>query len=324
MMRPGAAGGRLSSVIGETFGVRQSVWGSAAGNKAGIAVVVAAVLLCAARPAAANGHGPVFGLSTPTNNEGGWSLDTSFMGSGTGASNASMFRSMLAYGVTPDLQLSLSAPALMTTPAGMPFARGTAMMPTDGDYEGLVAYRFQRSDFAPGARYESTAYFGLELPGPQQAFRLPAAKSSSLIEPRLNWVPGFYGALASGLASRSDYFWYGAGFQYFAPNGGDQRPWLLFYSLVYGYRPEFLRWDYPSWDGRFFLELTGERFNQLQLNGVGLPGTGGSDLFFGPSTLWLYKNYGIETGIQFPLYENVGFRYGRTLYRWVIDASYFF
>ena len=221
------------------------------------------VLLMGPRAALANGHGPVFGLSTPTNVEGGWSLDTSFMGTGGGAGSGSMFRTMLAYGITPDLQVSLSVPALMTTMEGVPYERATAMMPMNGYYEELFAWRFQRNDFAPGSRYETTAYFGFDQPGPQQAFFLPAASMSELLEPRLDWAPGFYGALASGLASRSNYLWYGAGFQYFTPSGGDQRPWLLFYSLVYGYRPEPLRLDYPKLDGRFFLELTGEHFTSI-------------------------------------------------------------
>jgi hypothetical protein len=73
------------------------------------------VLLMGPRAALANGHGPVFGLSTPTNVEDGWSLDTSFMGTGGGAGSGSMFRTMLAYGITPDLQVSLSVPALFTS-----------------------------------------------------------------------------------------------------------------------------------------------------------------------------------------------------------------
>lgn len=237
-----------------------------------VSLVGLCVLLLAPRSALANGHGPLFGLATPTNGEGGWTLDTTFMGRGGGGDNASAFGTMLTYGITPDLQISGFAPALLTTTSLSP-SQMTSMMPAgSGAYEGLLAWRFQRDDFAPGSRYESTAYAGLLLPGPQN----PAG-----LQGKLGWAPGFYTALTSGLASRSNYLWYGAGFTHYAMADGDRRSDYLFYSLVYGYRPEALRADYPHWDGRFFLEMTGEHFDRVTFNGVPLSGTAGDDLFLG-------------------------------------------
>lgn len=279
------------------------------------ALLIAGYMVLTPCLANANGHGPLFGLATPTNGEGGWTLDTTFMGRGGGSNNASAFGTMLTYGITPDLQISGFAPALLTTTPLSP-SQMTSMMPAgSGAYEGLLAWRFQRNDFGAGSRYESTAYAGLLLPGPQ---KLPAAQG------KLAWAPGFYTALTSGLASRSNYLWYGAGFTHYAMAGGDRRSDYLFYSLVYGYRPEALRADYPHWDGRFFLEMTGEHFDSITFNGAPLSGTAGDDVFFGPTTLWLYKDIGIQAGIQFPLLQSGGSKYGPEAYRWAIDCSYFF
>src|SRR5712692_582243 len=48
----------------------------------------------------ASGHGPVFGLATPTNPKNGWSLDLGFMGRNGQVDSGAMFRGMLGYGIT--------------------------------------------------------------------------------------------------------------------------------------------------------------------------------------------------------------------------------
>jgi hypothetical protein len=198
-------------------------------------IALCAILLVPSA-AIANGHGPLFGLATPTHGESGWTLDTTFLGRGGGGENMDAFGTMLTYGITPDLQLSVFAPALLTTTPLTP-SQMTSMMPGNGAYEGLLAWRFQRDDFAAGSRYETTGYAGVLLPGPQKL---------AGVQGNLAWAPGFYTALASGLASRSNYLWYGAGFTHYALAGGDRRSDLLTCSLVYGYRPAWLRWDYPQ------------------------------------------------------------------------------
>lgn len=57
------------------------------------------------------GHGPVFGLSTPTIGRGGWSLDFTAMGRNTTTGALAMLRPMLSYGLTEDVQLSLVPPS---------------------------------------------------------------------------------------------------------------------------------------------------------------------------------------------------------------------
>jgi len=76
------------------------------------AFVAAVLTIGFARMAVASGHGPVFGLATPTNVKGGWSLDIGTAGRvGTGGSGV-MPCAMLSYGITQDLQISISAPAV--------------------------------------------------------------------------------------------------------------------------------------------------------------------------------------------------------------------
>ena len=56
------------------------------------------------------GHGPVFALSTPTLRQGGWSLDAGFMGQVVAGREMAMFRPMLSFGLTENVQLSASIP----------------------------------------------------------------------------------------------------------------------------------------------------------------------------------------------------------------------
>lgn len=277
--------------------------------------LVACLLALAIAPALwASGHGPVFGLATPTNIKGGWSLDLGTMSRFGAEGSGAMTRAMLAYGVTPDLQISVSAPVVFSSASLLP-GRLTAMMPASGDFEVLGAWRFQRRDFGVGSRFETTAYAGLVLPG---------AQTPSGLLGQLNWAPGAVGMIATGLASRSTYFWIGIGGEHFAESGGDRRPGMLMYSAVWGYRPKPFRRPYPHWDGRFFIEMNGEDSSRVRHNGVLVPGTDGQQIFLGPTTLWIYKNYGIEAGIEFPIYRNTGPAFPHERFRVAVDFSYFF
>src|SRR3954453_17203499 len=73
-------------------------------------VLVAGVFsICSPPRLCASGHGPVFGLATPTNPKGGWSLDFNLMGRAGGGSGF-MFRPALGYGLTENLKVAVSAP----------------------------------------------------------------------------------------------------------------------------------------------------------------------------------------------------------------------
>lgn len=281
-------------------------------SKQGIALV--AILLSVPGVVHANEHGPVFGLATPTNVKGGWSLDIGTMGRIGSQSSGVMTRAMLTYGITEDLQISLSGPAVFSTSSLQP-ARVTAMMPANGDFEALGAWRFQRRDNGVGSRLETTAYFGLIVPGPQTAAGILG---------QLHKAPGAIGMIATGYASRKNYIWAAVGGTRFAESHGDRRPGLLSYSVVWGYRPKPLRKEYPHWDGRFFIEVNGEYTGRVLHNGLSVPGTSGQQIFLGPTTLWLYKNYGIEGGVQFPVYQNTGPVFQRERLRVTVDFSYFF
>jgi hypothetical protein len=262
----------------------------------------------------ANEHGPVFGLATPTNGKGGWALDISAMGRDGTSGTASMSRAMLTYGITEDVQFSLSVPYIFTS-TSLPPARITAMMSISPDFEGIGAWRFQRREPSVGTRFETTAYAGLLVPGPQ---RLPGMLGS------LRRAPGVYTAIATGMASRSHYLWGGVGNTHYAANNGDQRPNLFTYSLVYAYRPPSGRKDYPHTDWRIFAEMTGEKFSSIRKGGLIMPGTSGHQIFLGPTALVIMKNIGIEGGMQFPVFRDVDAAFQRERFRYAVNLSYFF
>lgn len=268
------------------------------------AAMLAAVDLCAAD------HGPVFGLATPTNPKGGWSVDLGVNGRSGSASN---FEGELTYGLTPNLKLAVSGPVVFQADP-YPFSSVTLNTPISGDFSGLAWWRFQRKDFA-GKRVESTAVAGVLLPGPQQA---------AGVYRNLHSGPGYMVGAVTGIASRSQYVWVGASYQRYTESQGDHRPDLLSYSAVYGYRPRSWRTDYPRWDWRIFGEFTGERTGSLQRQDMELPGSQGQQIFFGPSVLGVYRAIGVEAGIQFPIYRDEGPFYPKEQYRFAINFAYFF
>jgi hypothetical protein len=258
-------------------------------------------------------HGPVFGLATPTNPQGGWSFDLGVNGrSGSGGTTATP-EALLSYGITQNVKLSVSAPLVIEPD---PYARSsvTENTPVSGDFSALTWWRFQRKDLA-GKRIESTAVAGILVPGPQHETGVYRDLNSGL---------GYLIGGVTGVASRSNYVWTGATYQRYAESKGDRRPDLLSTTLVYGYRPQPWRTDYPRWDWRIFGELTGEHAGSLQRNNFELPGSRANQIFLGPSLLGVYRAIGVEAGIQFPLYRDTGPLYPRERYRFAINFAYFF
>lgn len=180
------------------------------------------------------------------------------------------------------------------------------------DFELLSGWRFHRKGTDIGTRVESTAYAALLVPGPQRG-PMPLARA-----------PGAFVAVSTGVASRSHYVWGGVGRTQYAESQGDRRAPVLLYSAVWGYRPPALRKDYPHWDWRLFVEMTGEEAGRITRGGVRLPGTGGHQIFLGPTTLGIWKNYAISGGVQFPVYRNVGAAHPRERARVALNFSYFF
>jgi hypothetical protein len=272
--------------------------------------VAFASLLALAQIVKAADHGPVFGLATPTNPQGGWSFDLGVNGR---SGIASVLEAELGYGLTQNIKLTVSAPVVFQ-PDPYPRSSVTSNTPISGDFSGLVWWRFQKKDFA-GKRMETTAVAGALVPGPQQEAGLYRG---------LNSGPGYLVGAVTGIASRSQYVWVGSSYQRYAEAKGDRRPDLLTSTAVYGYRPFSWRTDYPRWDWRVFGEFTGERTGTLQRQNYELPGTGASQMFFGPSVLGVYRAIGIEAGMQFPVYSNAGPLFPKERYRFAVNFAYFF
>lgn len=275
-------------------------------------VAVGVMLVTTVRLSAAD-HGPVFGLATPTNPQGGWSFDLGVNGRGGSAGVSSTLEAELSYGFTQNLKLSVSGPVVFQ-PDPYPRSSVTTNTPISGDFSGLAWWRFQKKDYA-GKRFESTAVGGILIPGPQREAGLYQDLHSGV---------GYLVGAVTGVASRSQYAWVGATYQRYAESAGDRRPDLLTYTAVYGYRPLSWRTDYPRWDWRIFGEFTGERDGTLQRQMIELPGTQGNQMLLGPSVLGVYRAIGVEAGIQFPIYRDVGPLFPRERYRFAINFAYFF
>ncbi|HMH01006.1 MAG TPA: hypothetical protein VK555_06315 [Terriglobales bacterium] len=256
----------------------------------------------------AAGHGPVFGLATPTNSKGEFSFDFGIFGrSSTFGSQASV-RGLVGYGFTPHLTLSLTLPAVISETRLPP----TRIQPGD-DFESTLEWRFHHNATKVGTRFESTAFAGLVVPGPQSGFKGVAHTTNA---------PGSMVGVVSGMASRSHYLWLGSTFTKFYEHNGDRRPDVLDYSLVYGYRPPAWRKPPDKWDWRIFGELVGEHSNRfLQANMI-VPETQAHQVFIGPSALGIYRNYTVSFGAQFPVYQNVGAQFPKERVRFAVNFSY--
>jgi hypothetical protein len=271
------------------------------------------VLLTAANVLYASGHGPVFGAATPTLGKGGWSFDQAWMGQVMdGPSDTSaLLRSMISLGITEKLQISGSLPVPLSDANAMPSGRMMAMMSGNPDFESLLGWRFQTRPIGEGARLESTAYIGGLVPLDSKRAGI-STSSAGLV------------ALASGYASRSHYFWAGASYLHHAESGGDRLGTVTSFSLVYGYRPPAWRKDYPKPDLRFFVEAAGDITGTSVHTGQPMADTGGRVALVGPTMLLLYKAYGLEGGVLFPVYQRNRPMQPDERFRFGLNFTYFF
>ena len=258
--------------------------------------------------AAAANHGPVFGMATPTNSQGEWSFDQGVFGRSTSLGSQASIRELAAYGFTPHLTLSFTLPAVVGDTPLPP----TRIQP-GADFDSTLAWRFQHRATRVGARLESTAFAGLVVPGPQSGFKGVTSTTNA---------PGFMVGGVTGRASLSHYLWLGATFTKFTEHNGGERPHVLDYSLVYGYRPPKWRRTPDKWDWRLFAELVGERSNRFQTANATVANTQAHQVFLGPTALGIFRNYTVSFGVQFPVYQNVGSAFPKEHVRFAVNFSY--
>lgn len=258
--------------------------------------------------ALAAGHGPLFGLATPTNSKGEFSFDFGAFGRASALDSQESFRVLVGYGFTPHLTLSFNAPAVLRNSILPP----TRIQPGD-DFESTLAWRFQHRATKVGTRFESTAFAGLVVPGAQSGF-------ASIVH--ATNTPGNMVGAVTGVASLSHYLWLGSTFTKFYERNGDRRPDVLDYSLVYGYRPPAWRKTPDKWDWRIFGELVGERSDQFMQANFLVPQTQAHQVFVGPSALGIFRNYTVSFGAQFPIYRNVGMAFPKERVRFAVNFSY--
>jgi hypothetical protein len=264
--------------------------------------------------AAGQGHGPPFGLSTPTLAAHGWSLDIATMGRVVGDRQMVMLRPMVSYGITEHVQVSASFPMPLYVSQGLRPAHGMSRMPTNQDVEFLLGWRFHQRATGVGSRVESTMYIGFDYP-------------TDPVRAGVRTVPGLYGAMVTGYASRSIYAWVGGLYRrYMSPIGetADHLGDLTMYSVVVGYRPPLFRRDYPHPDWRVFLEAFGEYGARDAIAGLEQPDTGGHQVFVGPTLLGLYGSWGISGGPVFSVYRNMNGAQPRERMRAVVNTTFWF
>lgn len=256
-----------------------------------ICVVAGVLCLCLApRADGQGGHGPSFGLATPTLPQGGWNYNSTLMSVATGERGV-MTRQSLWYGLTEHLQLNASVPVALQSPSSLPTTRGGTMMGGLSSLELSTYWRFHRQYLGVGKRFEST----LLLSGLYPTRDYGAGRRSG---------PGAHVAAVTGYASRSIYAWAGGGYQHYASRDGDRAGDLQYGSLVFGWRPAYFRRASTS-DWRLFVEALGERLGPELRDGSTLTGTDGEKLFAGPTTLGLYGAWGLSAGVLVPLYQSV-------------------
>ena len=277
-------------------------------SRHGLILVILAIAISQPK-LSANGHGPVFGAATPTLGRGGWSIDQAYTfrgGEGGEPQSQQMFKTMVSFGITETLQVSGSIPVAMSD--GLTPSRMMSAMSSEREFEGLLAYRFQRRVIGVGGRQESTLYVGGTIPMEDRRAGLPVG-------------PSVIVQAATGYASRAHYAWLGGGLQHFLESDNSRQGASRFVTFVYGYRPPPLRVEPGKPDLRFFVEMTAEDRTNGHMSGVELQ-DGVRTVFIGPTPLLVYKAIAVEGGVLFPVYQRT--QQARERMRLALNFAYFF
>lgn len=277
-------------------------------------VAIAALVLAAPPPVMAQGHGPTYGLSTPTLGRGDWSVDAAVMGRFLDGTRAAMLRTMLSYGITPDVQVSASLPMPLYTRADVPPVRGFSRMAATPDVEFLLGWRFHRRGTDVGVRRESTLWLGFDYP-------------ADAVRAGVRTAPGLYAGVVTGYASRSVYAWAGVLYRrYMTPSGpaSDHPGDAAMATLVLGYRPGLFRADYPRPDWRAFVEIVAENNGRDRVAAIEQADSGSRQLLAGATLLGLYGAWGISGGPLFPVYRRANGVQPRERLRIVVNTTFWF
>lgn len=271
-----------------------------------------AMLAAASAPLAhAEGHGPAFGLATPTLPRGQWSSDTALMDMDAAGRDILAYREVLGYGITPDLEALFAFPLKRPDERIPASLRGGAMMGSMEGLEGSMIWRFQRTEPGVGVRRESSLIAGIAGPLNARQAGVPVG-------------PSFHLAVVTGYVSRSIYWWVGAGMLQIVPRGGGHPGALYYASGVFGYRPPLFRHNLPRPDWRIFIESLIEHRERDRIDGHTLAASGGDKVLVGPSVLGLFGRWGIEAGVLFPAMQSLPGNQPREGYRAKLVLTYWF
>lgn len=277
-----------------------------------VAAAVLAALATDASPAVAQGgHGPSFGLATPTGGKGAVSYDLTAMAFGADGDASLMVRHTWKVSPTERVQLNLSFPTPVERAEDPPRTRGGGLMPGFGDLELSTLWRFHKNDLAIGSRFESTLILGGSHPTEERRGGIRVGN-------------GFHAAAVTGYASRTVYAWAGGGTQRYTGRGGDRLGAVHYVTAVFGWRPPLFREDYPRPDWRIFVETVAERADRDRRDGAVVPASGGEKALLGPSVLGLYGAWGVSAGLLVPVYEKLRDPGGDEPIRIVVNLSYWF
>lgn len=273
--------------------------------------LIVTALTFAVNAAWAEGHGPAFGLATPTLARGQWSSDTAVVQIGTEADDSFAIREMVGYGITEDLQALLTFPLRRSEESSSASTRGGSMMGAMDTVEASLQWRFHRTAPDVGTRYESAVLLGASVPTRKERGQMTAGN-------------GVHLAAVTGYVSRVTYWWVGAGAQYFTEENGDQLGTQYYASAVFGYRPPLFQHDYPKPDWRVFVELLAESNERSRMNDRTMVNSGGEQVLVGPSVLGLYGRWGIEGGVLWPVMQSLNGTQSEERYRAKLVFTYWF
>lgn len=243
-------------------------------------------------------HSPLFGLGPQTIYRGGWGIEIEgeWERAQGGVESQRALHADLHYGVTEDLNVTLTLPLVQKTQGGV-LSPGLAQVDRDvtglGDVLVRGKYRFWQ-DLFPSGNHQATLFGAVKVPTAPTTTEPPLGSGSVdfLTGAAVSRETHRYYAWASALARINTT---GAA----AVRRGHEARW----DLALGVRPYVPQWTDP--DLMFLLEFVGVTAARSVTPAGYNPNSGGTVLALAPGMWLTYRNWALKAGINLPFHQRL-------------------
>ncbi|MFQ5455511.1 MAG: transporter [Nitrospirota bacterium] len=248
-------------------------------------------------------HEPIFSVGPETIYRGGLGIEAEIEHDRGDNKRETAVDYEIIFGITEDISLTARLPYIIEKRDNAKTSQGIGEAAFRGKYQ---VYKKDRL----GAQDKVALIYGLKIPTGDKDKTPPLGSGS------------FDHIFGISLGHESTTLYGFATGRYLLNSSSDNKDKgdRVIIDIAFGFRP-WLR-PYRSWDFVLLIENSYIVSYKDEINGIREKGSGGEELFSGPTFLWSIRNLMVKGGIQFSIWEDLNGNQDETDFRSVIAVEY--